>query len=172
MMIKCMDYNDTGRVTLLHSVVDCDCSKEPAEQTETKKDLKTIIDDLQENKGYDEDVAQRIAALSVMLEIDVEEVNEASYGTNAFEAERSEFLVLTDDEADQVWDEQLDSYLDDCVLGELSEMSQRYFDQEQWKNDARQDGRGHSISGYDGEEHEIVLDGIESAPMFFVYQTN
>ena len=107
-----------------------------------------------------------------MLEIDPEDVGEASYGSNCFEASGSEFLVLTDEEADDIWDEQLDNYLDDCVLGELSGISQQYFDKEAWKKDARQDGRGHSVGSYDGGEHKVVLDGVEDAPMFFVYQTN
>jgi antirestriction protein len=63
--------------------------------------------------------------------------------------------VLTDDEADQRWEDSLDSYLDDCILPELPDMAQAYFDSEAWKRDARIDGRAHSISHYDGEEYEV-----------------
>ena len=44
------------------------------------------------------------------------------------DADDGEYLVLTDDEADEMWDEQLDSYLDECVLPELPEMARNYFD--------------------------------------------
>ena len=81
--------------------------------------------------------------------------------------EGEDLLVLTDSEADELWEEYLDSYIDECILPELPEMAQRYFDAEAWKRDAKHDGRGHSLSSYDGEEHEYKVDG----EWIYIYRT-
>jgi len=77
-----------------------------------------------------------------------------------------EYLVVTDDEADELWDQSLDSYIDDCL--EIPETMAAYFDREAWKKDARMDGRGHSLSGYDGEECEETVDDVT----YYIYRTN
>lgn len=76
-----------------------------------------------------------------------------------------EVSVLTDDEADDRWEEELDSYLEACVYPEIPEWIRNYFDDEAWKRDARYDGRGHSISRYDGNENVFRIefdDGTET----------
>ena len=65
-----------------------------------------------------------------------------------------EVLVVTESGRDEQWNENLENYIDECVLPELPEMAQRYFDSEAWKRDARFDGAGHCLSHYDGVEHE------------------
>ena len=79
-----------------------------------------------------------------------------------------EYLVLTDSEADQAQDDSFESYLDDCVLPDLPEQAQKYFDRDAWKEDAKQDGRGHAISGYDGEEREVMAEG----EWLYIYRIN
>lgn len=81
-----------------------------------------------------------------------------------------EYLVLTDDEADKLWDEELDDYLDECVLYEWPEIAQRYFDRKAWKRDARYDGRGHSLARYDDEEHDV--DDEEDGVTYYIYRVN
>ena len=76
------------------------------------------------------------------------------YDECVYEVEGGEVLVVTESERDERWDESLESYIDDCVLPELPEMSQQYFDYEKWKRDARFDGAGHCLGHYDGIEHE------------------
>ena len=73
-----------------------------------------------------------------------------------------------DDEANEAWDESLDSYLDECVLHDLPELAQSYFDREKWKRDARHDGRGHSLNSYDGSEYEVEMAG----KTWLIYRTN
>ena len=77
------------------------------------------------------------------------------------ECNAGEYLVYTDSEADDALDSYLETLMDDCVPGADSP----YFDREAWKRDARIDGRGHSLSSYDGEELE--LEGG-----YFAYRTN
>ena len=47
-----------------------------------------------------------------------------------------------------------------------------YFDEEKWKRDARYDGRGHSLSSYDGAEYyeTVFFDGQNID--FYIYRIN
>ncbi len=109
----------------------------------------------------------KIQALALHFKVDADTISEER-GAYTVESEPGEYSVMTEDEANQAWDESLDSYLDECVLCELPEIAQQYFDREAWKRDARHDGRGHCLSSYDGEEHEVKI-GDE---WFYIYRTN
>ena len=109
-------------------------------------------------------------ALAAMLECDPEEIGESSYDECLLEYGKHEYLVCTEDEADQKWEEQLDSYLEECVYPELPDNMKVYFDAIAWKRDARMDGRGHSISGYDGNETDAI-DPV-SKESFVVFRMN
>lgn len=68
-----------------------------------------------------------------------------------------EYLAGTDSEMDDAWDEYLESYIDDCVIGCIDnkharDMLERYFDREAWKKDARMYGRENSLNRYDESE--------------------
>jgi|DEB0MinimDraft_6_1074348.scaffolds.fasta_scaffold00925_6 hypothetical protein len=76
------------------------------------------------------------------------------YDACVYEVEGGEVLVVTESERDERWNESLENYIDECVLPELPEIAQQYFDYEKWKRDARYDGAGHCLSHYDGVEHE------------------
>lgn len=91
---------------------------------------------------------------------EVDEYNENDYDYD--------YLVLTDEEADEKWEESLDNYLEECIYPELEGNLKNYFDDEKWKKDARYDGRGHSLSGYDGNENEETVEGIT----FYIYRKN
>lgn len=116
----------------------------------------------------DEQTEKKIYILSMHLGVKEEEI-ENLYGST-FEVGNAEYMVLDEDEADEVWEEQLDNYLDECVLPELPESLQGYFDRDAWKRDARHDGRGHCLASYDGEEHEYQ-DG-DTGSWFYVYRMN
>jgi len=78
------------------------------------------------------------------------------YGLTVVSHGRSEYAIGTDAEADEAWDQSLDSYIDDCgLLDSMPENLRRYFDRDAWKSDARHDGRGHSLASYDGEEMDL-----------------
>ena len=113
----------------------------------------------------------KILALASFLElthIETKEIENVDYDTNTFKFNEKEYLVLTDDEANDLWDEYLDNYLEDCIYPDLPEKLKHYFDSDMWKRDAKMDGRGHSLSGYDGEEHSVTISNEE----FFIYRTN
>lgn len=112
-----------------------------------------------------------ILALAEFLNIDPSEVSEERYDhydMRVFSADGGEYAVANDSEADNAWDQSLESYLEECVYPELPDPLKNYFDDEAWKHDARYDGRGHSLSSYDGKENEVKI-GDE---WFFIYRTN
>jgi hypothetical protein len=110
---------------------------------------------------------ERIEALADHLELTGDEWNDITegYDETILEYGQQEYMVLTDDEANDRWEESLDSYIEECIIPELPEHLKYYFDDEAWKRDARYDGRGHCLSSYDGCEH----DGING---LFIYRTN
>jgi len=111
---------------------------------------------------------ERAEALAAHLRIDIDEVEETTYDDQSFEADGGEYRVLTDCEADQAWSDSIDSYIEDCVLPEMPEHLQNYFDHDSFKRDCEFDGRGHSLNGYDGSEEEERINGT----WYYIYRTN
>ena len=109
---------------------------------------------------------EKIQALAKHLDLNNEDLRMIEENGDYLSFDDREFLVLTDDEAEKKWDEHLDSYIEECL--EIPEHLRFYFDEEKWKDDARIDGRGHSLSSYDGHEHEIKINETE----YFIYRTN
>ena len=133
----------------------------------------------------------REQALADHLEIDIEDVEPASYGDNTFEASGGEYMVLTDGEADQVASDYIKESVWAFNPGFIIDHSSRLdYDQkdvlkgiqeqcegsngiilalidniEEFIEDAiSSDGRGHFMSTYDGEENE--------EGEYFIYRTN
>jgi len=79
-----------------------------------------------------------------------------------------DYEVYTDEEADEKWEESLDSYLEDCIYPDLPENMRHYFDDEKWKQDARYDGRGHTLARYDGVENYEEVD----RETYYIYRQN
>lgn len=75
-------------------------------------------------------------ALSQFLNCEIEEIEEG-YADNYFEVNSEEYEVLTDSEADSRWDEEIESYINECILPEIPEQYQNYFDYEAFKRDAQ-----------------------------------
>jgi len=99
-------------------------------------------------------------------------VSGESYDDNIFtifeDEETKEYLVLTDDEADEYEDEWMEDYIYNCVLIEVPEHLHSYFKVEEYKDELKFDGRGATLSSYDGVEHVERVDGDE----YFIYRVN
>lgn len=99
---------------------------------------------------------RRLCLLELLRESDrtllSDDVISDQYDETRFSVGSAEYLVLTDEGADEAWEESLDNYLGECVYPELSGNLAAYFDEAAWKRDARFDGRGHCLSSYDGSE--------------------
>jgi hypothetical protein len=109
-----------------------------------------------------------IKFLGLTTKDEIKEIENDSYNDNVFYYSTEEYEVLTDSEADERWDEELELYIDECILPELPDFASQYFDREAWKRDAEFDGRGHAISRYDGEENEQTVNGTT----FYIYRQN
>lgn len=113
---------------------------------------------------------EKILALAQHLGIertDEDILNISDKGNDTYKYGRLEYLVLTDEEADEKWDEYAEEYIDEMIRP-LPEFAQNYFDREMWKRDARMDGRGASLSSYDGAENEAEIDGT----WYYIYRVN
>ena len=97
-----------------------------------------------------------------------DEFTVSSYDENIIEYAGGEYLVVDESTANDLWEAELDNYLEECVYPELSGNLAQYFDDEKWKRDARIDGRGHSLAGYDGNESNVKVDGTE----FCIFRIN
>lgn len=132
----------------------------------------------------------RAAALAKFLGCEIDEVDAARYGENVYEYGRAEYLVLTDDEADKAARDAIADSLwafNASFLASETEFDEEIFSAIQPRcegaNDAVRrlidkscgldsfvdaavsaDGRGHFLSGYDGEENE--------AGEYFIYRVN
>lgn len=127
-------------------------------------------------KALDNEEQEKALALLTFLEVeqddgqDLDDYLSQASSTDAektiFEIDGEEYKVLTDDEAEAEWDEYLDDYIDNYI--EIPEHVLPYFDRESWKDDARQDGRGHSLATYDGNENEETVCNTT----YYIYRTN
>lgn len=91
----------------------------------------------------------KINALAEFLSIEASEIEVSTYDDSTFEAEGGEYIVLIDSEANDKWDERMDSMIDDCIISQLPEQYRMYFDYEKFKMDASYDGRGLTLASYD-----------------------
>ena len=94
----------------------------------------------------------KIIALAKFLEVEyddiIENIDSYSYGNK-------EYLVLDENEADERYDEYLDSCIEEIVLPEIPQHYHYYFDEESWKRDSRINGdKASALASYDGNEYE------------------
>lgn len=128
--------------------------------------------------GHDEANAGKVIALCQHLECGPDELTEerhTHYDLTVYSYGREEYAVGTDEEADEAWDQSLDSYIEECITPKLDKLDALgtlgayvKFDEEMWKRDAKMDGRGHSLSNYDGAENDADIDG----ETFYIFRVN
>lgn len=135
----------------------------------------------------------KIEALANFLECEIEELEQTTYDENIFEYGNQEYLVLTDEEADEKAKEEITeslwafntSFILEHTNIEWNERTEKAIQkmQEELCEDANEiikamiedidefvedaissDGRGHFLSQYDGEENE--------EENYFIYRTN
>jgi len=87
---------------------------------------------------------------------------------NTYNYEKNEYLIVTDEEAEEEWENNLDNYIEECVLPELPKQYRYYFDEDSFKRDCKYDGRGHSLASYDGRENEEIVGNI----YYYIYRIN
>lgn len=110
----------------------------------------------------------KLQALANHLGLEVVELHISSYDDCIIEYGSEEYLVVTDEEADEKWENELDWYLEECIYPELPDSIRNYFDDDKWKRDARLADRAHSLAKYDGYENS---ENIENET-FYIYRIN
>lgn len=89
----------------------------------------------------------------------IEDINELDIDTDEVTINGENLFVLTDDEAEDRYEQELDWYIEQCIMPEIPKYLQYYFDEESWKRDTRIDwSRGRAIASYDEDEHEFNID--------------
>lgn len=165
------------------------CSFQPGR---SERRLQDAIGEHVESHGMKETALDALLAAIAKAEADCEPQAQAlalHLGCLATECEQSrggewtcltepgEYRVLTDSEADEEADAYLESYIDEVVGGDSVRAADRglphaeywSFDREGFKRDCLlNDGRGHQLSRYDGDEHEETVGG----ETYFIYRTN
>lgn len=127
--------------------------------------------------GFTDEDHDKVRALCSFLNCEPSELSlerHSRYDMAVFSYGNQEYAVATDEEADIAWNQSLDSYIEECIepelnfdkLGSLGNYVK--FDREMWIRDAKMDGRGHSLSPYDGEENEEKIGDA----WFYIYRTN
>lgn len=105
---------------------------------------------------------EKLMAMYLFAEMSIESIDNIEHNyDNEFEIEWQDYLVCTDEEADEAQDKDFDNYIEECILPELNERNRQYFDNDAWKKDAKHDGRGHGLATYDGHEnsqHAVWID--------------
>lgn len=136
----------------------------------------------------------KMKALAKLLDVSVNELDESKHDENSFESGREDYLVYTDEEADEAAREAilesiwaftptfLAAHMPDLDVDDIKQIQKNgrcddnnklfikllgdvgYF----VKDAVLSDGRGHFLSGYDGEENEAAVDGVT----YYIYRTN
>ncbi len=130
--------------------------------------LDTVLEDLIKGDSFENDDNQRMCiALAWFRDNECRaDPNTCSLQCNGdVEVDGCTYMVLSDDEADDAFDNYLESMLDDD--GIVPGGSGPYFDRDRWKDDAKIDGRG-CMAGYDGAEQEFST----NSGWWYLYRTN
>ena len=161
-----------------------------ANQTKEKETMNQVIENKIEN-DKPEVFNEKIQALSQHLNLDNEDLKMIEENNDYYSFGDNEYLVLTDDEADQRAEEYIKdsawafnpsflashSKVDEDVFKILSEKCESSNDAilslidnfDDFVGDAiSSDGRGHFISSYDGDENIEEIKGTE----YFIYRIN
>jgi len=95
------------------------------------------------------------AAFIEMFELSENDLEDIEINGTYCNVQGIDYLAGDDEEMDEAWDEELESFIDECL--EIPEHLEYYFDREAWKSNARIDGRAHALSRYDGSEESALI---------------
>jgi len=124
--------------------------------------IETIEDETEQNPVTDDDLKlfedfnnpAACLALAIMLELNISEIEDITEGNeNWYTVQGIDYLCGTYEEMEEHAKERLAQYVDDCILPEVAENMQSYFDTDKWIDDAlTYDGIGHTLNNWDGSE--------------------
>lgn len=151
------DFEDTLE-TLLDNI------EEAEEERKTEPLIELYPDDMELYKFIDENTEFTPDEIPIVMmfchedNLCQEDLDDIVFDKYRVTVQGIEYLAGTDREMDIEWDKELDNYIDECILPDIDKHYRNYFDSDSWKEDARIDGRGHSLNRYDGGEIEYEFD--------------
>lgn len=126
-----------------------------------------LIKFIENTINVDEDKATRIGAIVKMFSFSEDDLQDIQIDGTRATIQGTDYIFGNDEEMEEEWEQDLENYIDECILPELkNESLQKYFDREAFISDAKQDGRGYSLNRYDGSEKEIKI----NETYYYAYQ--
>lgn len=116
-----------------------------------------LIEIIENNTDFSGEDATLCAALVKMFDLTINDLEDVEIDGTRVTVQGIDYLAGDDEQMDAEWDEYLENYIDECILPEVNENYRKYFDNEAWKDDAKGDGRAHSLNSYDGTEEEAKI---------------
>jgi hypothetical protein len=120
----------------------------------TDTQLVNLIEEKIGYTGRDGELAAAFVKILYLCENDLEDID---INDNHSTIQGVDYIAGDDDEMDNEWDDYLERYIDECL--EIPDYIEHYFDREKWKDDAKIDGRGHSLNSYNGCEESMKING-------------
>jgi len=109
-------------------------------------------------------------ALATFLGVNVEDLTEIDhvYGP-AFRHDGCDYLVLTDEEADEAFYREIDLYVEEMIDRHIPDFLLSYFDVDSYKEDlANYEDRGRILATYDGVENFVEGENDD----FYIYRVS
>lgn len=125
-----------------------------------------LVGYIEEKTNFSGRNAELAAALVRMLGISSNDIDYITINDTSVDIAGIKYIAGDEEEMNQAHEEEIQQYIDDCVLHELPEQYRKYFDNEAFIEDCKADGRGHSLARYDGEELSWIINDTE----YFAYR--
>ncbi len=129
-------------------------------------ELKDLLELIEKEAGFTGRDAELCAAFVYIFDLSEDDLQDIEINDTNCVIQGDDYVAGDDEEMDELWDEDLDNYIDECL--EIPKNIEMYFDREHWKKDARVDGRGHSLNRYDGNEDKHKINDT----WYFAYRQN
>ena len=111
----------------------------------------------------------KIQALANHLALDDEDINDIIHiQDNLFKCYQEEYLILTDDEADDALKDYIDSLYQEDVIPRIPDDLQPYFKYKTWFFDKESQLERGVLSSYNDIEENEVVDGVT----YYIYRLN
>lgn len=115
----------------------------------------------------DFDYPDEVLALAQHLELKINDVDGIIHNENCrYNVLGTDYICGLDNDVDEIFEESIKNYIDDCVLPEIPKQYHRYFNEEDFIEDCYKDGRGHALNRYDDNEYEETVNG----KTYYIYQ--
>lgn len=115
---------------------------------------------------------EKIVALMLQLNITIAEaildIKKSKYSPHTYCYGEEEYLVMTDEEANNLFEEELDNFICEVMYTEIPEQYHKYINIELYKEDEKSVGRENYLANYDCNEGIEVVNNTN----YYIYRRN